>query len=311
MQEVPAASLQDIVAFVAVAQTRSFTSAAERLQSNKSAVGRAVQRLETSLGARLLQRTTRAVHLTEDGEIYLATAREVIERLREAQLELASHRTEAVGRVRINLPAGFVALMMPTLGALRARHPGLMLEMSFSDSMADAVGDGWDIVVRIGQLPPDSDMTVRKLCDLTLALYAAPSYLARHAAITSIAELDHHDALLFRNNAGKLRPWTLTEQGLRRDYNPAPSLILGDGNSLIEATIAGLGIAQIIDRFAQPHVAAGRLAPVLPQADAAGPPVHALIPVGHKMTAKIRVVLDHMVATLQNLEVAPPRAAAS
>jgi DNA-binding transcriptional LysR family regulator len=299
VQEAIGASLQDIAAFVAVAQTRSFTHAATRLGSNKSSVGKAVQRLERHLGVRLFQRTTRAVHLTEDGTLYLSAALGALERLRDAEQTLAAQRAEPVGRVRIDLPAGFGRLVLPTLGALRARHPRLVVEMALSDRMSDAVGEGWDIVVRIGQLPADSDMTVRRIRDMKLGLYAAPSYLQGHAPLAGVADLSAHEALVFRSPSGQLRAWPLGADGAQREFVPTPSLILGDGNALVEAALMGFGIAQMLDGFVQPHVATGQLVHLLPDLDAPGPPVHALIPVGRRMSAKTRVVLDHLVETLQ------------
>ncbi|SDF37994.1 MULTISPECIES: LysR family transcriptional regulator [unclassified Duganella] len=298
MQEMTGATLQDIMAFVAVAQTGSFTSAAERLGTNKSSVGKAVQRLEKHLATQLFQRTTRAVHITEDGQTYLAAARVAIDRLREAEQALAANRAEPVGRVRVDLPAGFGRLILPTLGALRERYPKVVVELSLNDRMSDPVGDGWDIVVRIGHLPADSEMTVRKICDLQLGLYASPAYLQQRDAIASISDLMDHDAVLFRSFTGQLRGWSLNDHGQRREFAPTPALIL-DGHAFVEAAVLGLGISQMIDRFARPFVLDGRLVHVLPQADVPAPPVHALIPVGRKMTAKTRVVLDHIVATLQ------------
>jgi DNA-binding transcriptional LysR family regulator len=299
MSELSSASMADIQSFMAVAQTSSFTTAAERLGTNKSSVGKAVQRLERHLGTRLFQRTTRAVHLTEDGDIYLAAARAATARLQEAEQTLAANRAEPAGRVRVDLPAGFGRLMLPALHALRERYPKVVVEMALSDRMSDPVGDGWDIVVRIGQRASNSDMTVRKIADLTLGLYAAPSYLEQRGPVTSIADLNDYDAVLFRSSAGKLYGWSVNDNGVRRELAPTPVLILADGHAFVEAAAMGMGVAQIMDRFASPFVAAGRLVHLLPEADVAAAPVYALIPVGHRMAAKTRVVLEHIVATLQ------------
>jgi DNA-binding transcriptional LysR family regulator len=299
MPDVTGALMQDIAAFVAVAQTNSFTHAAERLGSNKSSVGKAVQRLERHLGVQLFQRTTRAVHLTEDGSVYLTASLSALDVLREAEQTLATHRTEPVGRVRIDLPAGFGRLVLPTLGTLRSRYPRLIVEMAMSDRMSDAVGEGWDIVVRIGQLPVESDMTVRRIRNLKLGLYASPSYLDTHPPINTIADLNQHDAVLFRSPSRQLRGWSLGSDDMRQAFFPPPSLILTDGNLLVEAALMGFGIAQMFDGFVLPHVAAGELVHILPEVDVPGPPVHALIPVGRRMSAKTRVVLDHLVDILQ------------
>ena len=281
--------LSELEAFVTVAQTGSFTKAAEMLESSKSNVGKAVQRLEARLGTRLFQRTTRAVHLTEDGETYLAASQAAIEGLREAEQALAARRSEPIGRVRIDLPSGFGRLLLPTFADLRSKYPKVTLEVALTDRFAEVVAEGWDIVVRIGDLPVDSEMTVRKLCDLRLGLYAAPDYLAKRPKIDSVSDLAAHDAVVFRGPTGKLRPWKVHDGLQVRELSPSPVMVLADGQV----------ISQILDRVAVPHVQAGRLIHLLPSSDVPGPPVHALIPVGHRMSAKTRVVLDHLAANLR------------
>ncbi|ABE30078.1 bacterial regulatory helix-turn-helix, lysR family protein [Paraburkholderia xenovorans LB400] len=299
MSERVDAPINEIAVFVAVAQTGSFTRAAEEIGSSKSNVGKAVQRLEARLGSQLFQRTTRAVRLTEDGETYLLAAQEALESLREAEQQLASRRAEPAGRVKIDLPAGFGRLLLPSFIQLREKYPKLTVEMALTDRMSDPVGEGWDIVVRIGALPDDSEFTVRKLCDLRLGLYASPEYLARRGDVKTLAELTDHDAIVFRGPTGRLRSWTTRENDTVREIVPHPVLVLADGQALVEAAVAGFGITQIYDRVALPHVRAGRLVHLLPEADVDGPPVHAIISLGQKMTAKTRAAVNHLAETLQ------------
>src|SRR6201996_6661752 len=211
MNERADAPMSEIAVFVAVAQTGSFTRAAEDLGSSKSNVGKAVQRLETQLGTKLFQRTTRAVRLTEDGETYLAAAQDALDGLREAEQQLAARRSEPVGRVKIDLPAGFGRLLLPSFVPLQAKYPKLTLELALTDRMSDPVGEGWDVVVRIGALPEDSEFSVRKLCDLRLGLYASPEYLARKGEVKGLADLTNHDAIVFRGPSGRMRPWSVRE----------------------------------------------------------------------------------------------------
>jgi DNA-binding transcriptional LysR family regulator len=286
--------IQDIATFVAVAQNASFTRAAEKLGTSKSNVGKAVQRLEVRLGARLLQRTTRAVRLTEDGELYLEAARAALDGLNEAEVALSARRDEPVGRVRLDVPIGFGRLLLPTLERVRQRYPKVTVELSLSDRQSDPVKDGWDIVVRAGELPAEGEMTVRKLCDVRLGLYASSNYLGRHAPIASVDDFSGHDAIIFRAGSGKTRPWTVSNGARTFETAPPASLITGDGRAFIDAAIAGMGIAQIFDRVAAPHIESGELQHVLPQADVNGPPIHALIPAGRGMPPKTRVVLDHL-----------------
>lgn len=299
MSERVDAPINEIAVFVAVAQTGSFTRAAEEIGSSKSNVGKAVQRLEARLGSQLFQRTTRAVRLTEDGETYLLAAQEALEGLREAEQQLASRRAEPAGRVKIDLPAGFGRLLLPSFIQLRDKYPKLTLEMALTDRMSDPVGEGWDVVVRIGALPEDSEFTVRKLCELRLGLYASPEYLARRGDVKTLAELADHDAIVFRGPTGRLRSWTVRENDTMREIVPLPVLVLADGQALVEAAVAGFGITQIYDRVALPHVRAGRLVHLVPEADVNGPPVHAIISLGRKMAAKTRAVVNHLADTLQ------------
>jgi DNA-binding transcriptional LysR family regulator len=286
--------IQDIATFIAVADHASFTRAAEKLGNSKSNVGKAVQRLEVRLGTRLLQRTTRAVRLTEDGEIYLEAARAALDGLSEAEATLSARRDEPVGRVRLDAPIGFGRLLLPTFARIRQAHPKVTIELSLSDRQSDPVKDGWDIVIRAGTLPAEGEMTVRKLCDIRLGLYASPDYVARHPPLTSVNDLDGQEAVIFRAGSGRPRPWTVTEGTHVFDTMPSASLVTGDGRAFIDAAIAGLGIAQIFDRVGAPHIEAGELLHLLPEADADGPPVHALIPAGRRMPPKTRVVLDHL-----------------
>jgi DNA-binding transcriptional LysR family regulator len=114
-----------------------------------------------------------------------------------------------------------------------------------------------------------------------------------------VAELSTHDAVTFRGPSGRLRPWSVLDGGRVREISPTPVVVLSDGQAFIEAAINGLGIAQILDRVAQPHVEAGKLEHVLPTVDVPGPPVHALIPLGHRMAARTRAVLNHLADSLR------------
>lgn len=291
--------IQDIATFVSVAQNASFTRAAEQMATSKSNVGKAVQRLEARLGTKLLQRTTRAVRLTEDGEIYLEAARAALDGLGEAEVVLAARRDEPVGRVRLDLAVGLGVALMPTFAALRERYPKVTLDLSLNDRQSDPVKEGWDIVLRIGELPATGEMIVRKICPLRNCLYASAGYLERHGPIDDITALRQQDGILFRANNGQLRPWSVMENGRPVEVSPNVSVVASDGRAMIDATRSGLGVAQIFDRVAHQFVACGQLVHILPELDVDGPPVHALIPLGRRMPPKTRVVLEHISEVLR------------
>lgn len=290
--------ITDIAIFIAVAQSASFTRAAERLGTTKSNVGKAVQRLEERLGTRLLQRTTRAVSLTEDGTTYLEAARTALDGLKDAEIALAARRDEPVGRVRLDVPVGFGHLLMPSFEKLREPYPRVTLDLSLSDRQTDVIGEGWDIVVRIGPLPPSGDMMVRKLCELRNGLYASPRYLERREPILSVHDLWKQDAIIFRAGNGQLRPWSVISDGTTLEVSPNISMVVSDGRTMIDAVRAGFGIAQIFDRVALPYVESDELRHILPALDTEALPVHALIPVGRRMPPKTRVVIDHLAEIL-------------
>jgi len=288
----------EIAAFVAVAELASFTRAAARLGNSKSSVGKAVQRLEARLGARLLRRSTGAVSLTEEGALYLEAARAALGSLVEAGRVLATRQGEPAGHLRLDLPAGLGRVILPTLAGFAARHPRLTLEVVLADRFSDPIAEGWDVVVRVGFLA-DSSLVARKLCDLRLGFYAAPAYLARRGVPHAPEDLPGHEAILFRGPDGRLRPWLLDRDGARVEIAPPPCLILSDGYAVVEAACAGFGIAQAYDATCAAAVAAGNLVPVLPELAAAGPPVHALLPGGPAgKSAKICVLLEHLAAVL-------------
>lgn len=286
--------IDDIEVFVAVARNASFTRAAEALDTSKSNVGKAVQRLEKRLGTTLLHRTTRSVRLTEDGETYLEAARGALDHLGEAEKLLSARRAEPAGLVRIDFPSGVGRLFLPTLADLRSRYPKLSLEIAFTDRFSDLTEDGWDVIVRAGRPPETGDAVVKRLCDIRLGLYAAPNYLAGRPPIETIRDLREHDAIIFRDGVGRLRPWRLQDQGGEAQLAPPAALILSDGQGFIDAAVRGLGIAQVFDRVANPLVDEGRLLHLLPAADVDGPTIYAIVPLGRRMPAKTRVVLEHL-----------------
>lgn len=293
-------SIPDIMAFAAVVEAGSFTRAAEALGSTKTSMGRAVRRLEERLGTQLLQRTTRTVIPTREGEIYYEAAKAALTELKDAERLLLDRHAAASGRVRIDLPAGLGRLLLPALVELRERHPKITLDIALSDRRSDPVADGWDIVVRIGDLEPDSLTTVRKLCDLRFGLFASPDYLSRSHPIACLSDLALHHGAVFRGGNGQIRPWLVQDGPQQRAFTPIPVLVVSDGQALIDATIQGFGLAQLLDHVAAPHVASGQLIHVLPSADVPGYPVHALIPVGHRMPSRTRVVLDALARCFQS-----------
>lgn len=284
----------EMVAFVAVAEYQSFTLAAESLHTTKSSTGKAVQKLEASLGVKLFNRSTRTVRLTEEGQIYLDAAKRAIEAMNEARVHLDARKAEPVGRLRVNLPIGIGRSVVHALHRFTSAHPKVSVEMCLSDRFEDAIDGDWDIVVRIGELP-DSGLIARKLCDITPLLCASPEYLARKGTPKTLRDLRSHDAVLFRGPTGKVWSWTFSDKKQGKTALSLPPLAtFSDGRTLVDATVSGLGIAQIYDKALGTLVQDGKLVSLFPELVPPGPPVNALIPSGRAMPAKTRVFIDFL-----------------
>ncbi|MGO6816795.1 LysR family transcriptional regulator [Rhizobium brockwellii] len=287
-------SISDIEAFIAVAQTQSFTRAAEQTASTKSSIGKAIKRLESHLNVRLLQRTTRAVRLTEDGEIYLEAARSAVEGLLHAKAEFSVRGSEPSGRVRVDVAAGLGNLIVPTLGRFHRQFPQINLELGINDRPSNPVADGWDLVIRIGELPSDGGLVVRKLGSVERCFYASPDYLERYGVVENIDDLRDRDGIVFKSPSGHMWPWSVPDAAGFIEIMPSAVLVVSDSRTMLDATVAGVGIAQLYNKVALPYVRAGSLIHLLPELKMIERTIHAIIPVGRRMPARIRAVLEHI-----------------
>lgn len=288
------ALLNEIVAFIAVAEYGSFTLAASSLNSTKSGTGKAVKKLEAELGLKLFNRTTRSVRLTEEGKIFFDAAKTAIETINDAKTQLDARKAEPVGRLRINLPIGIGSNIIRTIQEFTDAFPKVTVEVSLSDKYEDAVKGEWDIVVRIGELS-DSSFIAKYLCQTRLILCASPKYLARRGTPGSLDELRDHEAILYRLHTGKLRNWEFKQaKGDNVQMSPTPVAIFNDGRSFIESAISGLGIAQMYDKAISVALENGEVIELFPEMAIPGAPVNALIPSGRIMPAKTKVFIEFL-----------------
>lgn len=288
------ALLNELIAFISVAEHGSFTLAAESLSSTKSSTGKAVSKLETELGIKLFNRTTRSVRLTEEGVIYLEAAKQAIDAINEAKLVLNSRKAEPAGRLRVNLPLGIGKNVAHALPKFVKKYPKVTIELSLSDRFEDAILGEWDIVVRIGHLE-DSSFVAKKLCQLKRVICASPEYLSRKGKPQSLQDFRDHDTLVFRAPGGKVRPWVIKEKSdLLIEVSPNPLAIFNDGRTLTDAVVSGLGVCQIYDKAVEGQIRKGELVELMPEKASPGPPVNALVPSGRSMPAKTKAFLDFL-----------------
>ncbi|WP_027350480.1 LysR family transcriptional regulator [Halotalea alkalilenta] len=284
-------------AFVQAAETRSFTQAGRRLGVSSSAIGRSVARLEQELGARLFHRSTRAIALTAEGELFLSRCYRIFAEFDLAKNELSRSTQEPRGRLRISLPQLGVHLMHH-LASFQQRFPHIELEMDFSDRLVNVIEEGFDAVLRIGEVD-DSRLTLRRLGGYRHRLMAAPDYLSRRGTPRRPNDLLEHACLRYRYpSSGKLAPWPLHAHGEPLDLELPQTAITNSIDPLLTMAEAGLGIALLPDFIVADAITAKRLAAVLDDYVSDQRDLFILWPASRQPQPKIKALIDFMAARL-------------
>lgn len=249
-------------AFVQAAETRSFTQAGQRLGLSSSAIGKAISRLEEELSVRLFHRSTRSIRLTAEGSLFLQRCYRIIGEFDEARRELTKSADKPHGKLRIGLPQLGIHLM-PHLIAFQQHYTEIELELDFSDRLMNLIDEGFDAVMRIGEVS-DSRLTIRKLNGYRHRLVAAPSYFDQNGIPGAASDLAAHACLRYRYpTTGKIAPWPLVSDGEPVVVDLPQSAITNSIDSLLVMADAGLGIAFLPDFLVAGAIADGRLVPVL------------------------------------------------
>ncbi|MCA3264233.1 MAG: LysR family transcriptional regulator [Telmatospirillum sp.] len=282
---------EDLSAFVAVAELKSFAAASRRLGVSASAATRAVAALETRLGVRLLQRTTRSVTPTDAGERYLARARSVLADLAEADEMARAERDEPSGRLSATAPAMFGRLHVgPLMCSFLERYPKASGELMLSDRMVNLVEDGIDLAVRIGTLA-DSSFVVRKLGSTRRVAVAAPAYLAAHGTPQTPADLAQHRLVRF-SALGGVNEWRFAEDGREKRLAIAPRYTTNSADAALWHAERGGGLTVVLAYQAAEAVRAGRLRIVLADFEPAALPIQIVYPASPYVPSKVRAFID-------------------
>lgn len=288
-----ASNLVGIEPFVAVAETLSFKAAAARLGVSTQAVSRAIQRLEAELGTQLLHRTTRRVTLAAEGERYLTRCQSALSELRTARLELELARTVAKGTVTVSASFVLGRYLSARLPQLLARYPSLSVSLRLTDKRTRLADEGVDVALRIGDAESDS-LVARKLASPTWVTVAAPGYLARQGAPRTAEDLGDHQLLAFRGPRGTLTRWTFPGRALDIPRTAGARLLVDQGELLVDAALAGAGIAQVFDFMVESALGEGSLVDVLPAERCAAPALFAVYLPGQRKNPRVRAVVDFL-----------------
>lgn len=281
--------LNELLIFTRVVQAGSFTKAAKQLDMPKSSVSRKVSELEDRIGARLLQRTTRQLGLTDAGRIYFEHAARIVAQVEEADQAVNRMQATPRGLLRVTAPLSF-AMLGPIVAEFLARYADVQVELSCTDRAVDLIEEGFDLAIRAGKLE-DSTLVARNLGALKRVLVAAPGYCKLHGTPKTPADLATHACITFGAGA-QPNVWTLYDDDRPVDVRVTARLVVNDFDMMGDAARAGLGIAYMPEYVCAHDLAAGRLRHVLPRWCSAVAPVQALYPTARHLSPKVTAFLD-------------------
>ncbi|WP_138469372.1 LysR family transcriptional regulator [Poseidonocella sp. HB161398] len=285
--------LTSMAVFVAAADLGSFAAAAAAAGISPQMAARHVVALEDRLGTRLLNRTTRKQSLTEFGRIYHARCKAILAELEETEALARDRQARPAGRLRVSAPVTFGSQsLVPLVTRYLRAHPGVEVDLSLTDRLADPTEEGFEAVIRIGPLA-DSGLIARPLAPYRLIACAAPAYLAANGTPQTPQDLAGHDCLGFAPWLGPAhRRWQFTRGGETVEVEVASRLRINYWKGLMQAALEGFGITLGPEAALRPEIAAGRLVRVLPDFDGPSRPMHVLYAPDRRMTPKLRSFLD-------------------
>ena len=293
-------SLSDIAVFVQVVRDGSFTKAADRLELSRSVVSKYVTRLEEKLGARLLNRTTRRLSLTEAGRIFYERSRLGLEEIEEAKAEVSRLQGKPRGVLRVNSPMSFGILhVAPLLSEFLAEYPEISIDMNLDDRKVDVIEEGFDVSIRITDLP-DSSLVARRLGPCRHAIVAAPSYLEKHGVPKSPDDLRDHNIIAYQYQESAT-DWHFLGPDKKQITVPVSgSIQMNNSLALREALLGGVGITRTPTFVVGDDVAAGRLISLLPNYEILEVSIYLVYPQRRHLSPKIRAFVDFLAARISS-----------
>lgn len=299
MSEFDLRILDGMRVIAAVIDAKSFAKAGDALDMTQSGVSRSVARLESKLGIRLFDRSTRSVRLTDEGRRFYEQAKPLLSGLEELASDTALGTTTVRGRLRINVDPFFSRLMLaPQLGSFLEKHPDLQVELVACDQLGDIVAEGFDMAVRFG-FPTESSLVARKLLETRIITAASPAYIARHGWPTEPKALksEQHRCIQFRDpRSGRVFPWEFHQKRKKLVLDLPGQLTVNEAGSLQSICCSGYGIAQIMELGSQELFAQGKLVDLFPSWSEERFPLYVFYPSRSHLPAKTRTLIDFVAA---------------
>ncbi|WP_321953794.1 LysR family transcriptional regulator [Paraburkholderia bannensis] len=288
--------LRTMQIYVNIVERGSFTQAAEALQLHRPAVTKAVQQLETELGIRLLNRSTRRVSTTAEGEAFYQRCVQLLANVNDtfaSFAQFAQNRPQPKGRLRLELPVALAkAMVVPALPDFQQRYPQVEIVLGVNDQPADLIGEGIDCVVRVGALK-DSGLIARQIGMVQMATCASPAYLARHGVPRTLDDLQAHKAVnFFSGRNRRVMEWAFRHGGKTVTLKLPSGMLTDNFDALLACGLAGCGIVQALRPALQPYLDTGHLVEVLPNVAPVPKPVSVMYPNRDHLPGKVRVFID-------------------
>lgn len=291
----PMPPIHDMVVFAHVVEAQGFTAAADRLGISKSAVSKSVAALEAHLGVRLLHRTTRKLKLTEAGVAFNVHCAKILAEAAAAELAVGRMDGRPRGRIKVNAPIALGrSLVLPVVLGFLEANPEVEVELKLQDDMVDLVATGTDVAVRVGRLL-DGSLVARKLAPVRTFLVASASYLERHGAPETPEDLTRHRFILYTLTPKPDQLALTGPDGERAVVRMSGALACNNGDVILDACLAGLGIGVMPDFIGTAAFCEGRLKVVLPTWHFPATSIHAVYSQGGPVTPAVRLFVDALV----------------
>lgn len=278
--------------FACVVEHRSFSAAAQSIGVSKATVSKAVARLEVSLGTTLFHRTSRRLTLTDAGQSLAERAARILAEAQGAEEQARDAAAAPTGLVRVAVPMSFgLAHVAPAIADFLKLHPGVEIDLTLSDAKVDIVAEGIDVALRIADLP-DSTLRARRLAPVAIRIVAAPSYWEAHGRPAHPADLGDHACFGYTNLPNAIWHFRRGEEEVA--VRPTGPLATNNGEAMLPALCAGLGIARLPDFLVDADIAAGRLEAVLPDWSSGSVALHLLTPPGTLRPARVEALIEYL-----------------
>ena len=292
-------SLADLAVFVAVIDAGSFTLASGKLELSKSMVSKCVNRLEAALGSRLIQRTTRRLHLTEAGEALYGSSKVALASIDEARVAVSKLQGEPRGLLKVGASPAFGSIVLPrVVNRLCSAHPDLSIELVLEDRHVDLVGEGVDVALRITGEPPETGLVYRRLGPNRQVVCASPAYLKAHGIPRTPQDLKLHDCIAHTQRSSPRTWYFNTRGGSRTSVQIDPRVAVTSSLALRSCALEGLGIVEVNSYIVGADIASGRLVRVLDGYAPRELSIFAVFPARRFLAPKVRAFIDAMLGLM-------------